>query len=541
LTVAVLGGVFTVAHAEGKKSITLTNEPWQSQPMKPATATEIDQLVARELAKDKITSAPLTTDEQFIRRATLDLIGQLPVPADVTEFVADKSTDKRAKLIDKLLATEEFGKHWASYWREVIGSKVADVRGKALQGPFEKWMTKQLNDNKPWDAITREMLTASGPCEFTDDGTHGAHYFLAKHVGTDASVEQTAETARIFLGIQIQCAQCHDHPFDGWKREQFHELAGYYARVAARPIRVDGNRLAGLELTTNPRAREHQMPSKDDPRQSITTHPRFLDGSAPKRDLSDTDRRKALADAITSKDNYWFAAAFVNRTWHDLMGQAFCQPVDDMGPGKTVVLEPVMSRLAASFCGSNYDIKALFRLVMNSQTYQRQTRLGESSDQHLKASASYPTRLTADALWESLNNVLGNINGPGGTPMRPMGPYAGRSGFEGLFKDEFSFDPSAKSDEIEGSIAQALLMMNSPQMQQKIKATGSNVLGRILTAYPQDDDAIRMVYLKVLARKPSDREMQKCRDYIKKVGDRAEAFEDLLWALINSTEFQTKR
>jgi hypothetical protein len=143
-----------------------------------------------------------------------------------------------------------------------------------------------------------------------------------------------------------------------------------------------------------------------------------------------------------------------------------------------------------------------------------------------------------------LNNVLGNMSGPGipggGRPMG-AGPYGGRLGFEGLFKEEFSFDPSAKADDVEGSISQALLLMNNPQIQQKIKATGTNLLGRILSAYPEDEDAIRMVYLKVLARKPTDKETTKCREYVKKVGSRGEAYEDLLWALLNSTEFQTKR
>ena len=527
--------------ADNARTVQLTGEPWKSVRMTPATSAEIDQLVNQELLKETIKSAPLTSDEQFLRRATLDLTGQLPAPADVSEFLADKSLTKRSLLIDKLLASDDFARHWASYWKEVISAKVTDPRGRALSLSFEKWMAEQLKANKPWTETARAMITAEGPCEFTDDGTHGANYFLSKHIGTDASIEQTAETSRVFLGIQIQCAQCHDHPFAGWKREQFHELAGYYARVIARPMRQDGKRLAGLELITNPRAREHQMPSKEDPRRGTTMYPRFLDGQAAKRDLSDIERRKALADAVTGPENYWFAAAFVNRTWHDLMGQGFCEPVDDMGPKKTVILEPVLTRLAASFRASGYDIKGLFRLVMNTQTYQHQTRLGESTNQHLYAAAAYPTRLSADALWESLTNVLGNLNGPGAAPQRPMGLYAGRPGFEGMFKDEFSFDPSTKADEVEGSISQALLLMNNPIIQQKLRATGTNVVARILSAYPQDDDAIRMVYLKTLARKPTEKELAKCRDYVKKTGNRAEAYEDILWVLLNSTEFQTKR
>jgi hypothetical protein len=229
--------------------------------------------------------------------------------------------------------------------------------------------------------------------------------------------------------------------------------------------------------------------------------------------------------------------------WGELMGQSFTMPVDDMGPKKDVVFPTVLTRLTASFRGTDYDIKALLRAIANSETYQRQSRLGESTSDHLHFAAAYPTRLRADVLWDSLTGVLGQFGGPPGGP-RPGpggGMFAGRFGLEGLFKDEFRFDPSTKPDDVEGSVPQALMLMNNPQINQKIQARGTNLLGRILTAYPDNDDALRMVYLRALARKPTDREMDRCRSYIKKVGSRSEAFEDILWALINSTEFQTKR
>jgi hypothetical protein len=522
------------------RSALLTKEAWQNAPLTPVKPGEIDALVGKELAATKVEPAPLTTDEQFIRRVTLDLTGQLPLPADVEEFIADKDSRKRAKLINTLLDSDEYARHWARYWRDVIASRLTDRRGMLLARAFEGWMFEQLKKDRGWGDIVREMLTAEGAGRFDEPDKNGAAFFLLSRQGADAVNERAAETSRIFLGIQLQCAQCHDHPFDQWKRVQFHELAGYFARVRERPVR-DGMRLVGFELVST-RFGEHQMPSKEDPKKSLVTNPRFLDGKSPGPGKSDQERRKALADAITDKGNYWFAGAFVNRLWGELMGQSFYQPVDDMGPQKEAVFPAVLTRLTGAFRGSDYDIKALFRAVLNSETYQRQIRLGESSE-HLHFAAAYPTRLRADALWESLVGVLGPL-GPGG-PNRPLGPLAGpygfRGGMEGLFKQEFSFDPSSKPDDVEGSIPQALLLMNSPVVNQRIRAEGTNLLGRILKAYPQDDDALRMVYLRTLARKPTDRELEKCHTYIKGAGSRAEAFEDILWALLNSTEFQTKR
>jgi hypothetical protein len=524
------------------RSALLKEEDWQKAPLVPLQPGELDALVASELQNSKIQPAPLTTDEQFLRRVSLDLTGQLPLPADVAEFVANPDSQKRAHLIDKLLASDEYTQHWARYWRDVLTARLNERRGLALVRPFEKWLSEQLKTNQGWDKIVRAMLTAEGTCEFEDDGKNGALFFLASHYGPDAANEQAAETARVFMGIQIQCAQCHDHPSDQWKRVQFHELAGYFARVRDQFVPGDkGQKRGGVRLVSLPRG-EHEMPSSEDPKKSFLTPPRFLDGKAVAANLADHERRRTLANAVVSKNNYWFAGAYVNRVWGELMGQSFYQPVDDMGPHKEAVFAGVLTRLTGAFRGTNYDIKGLFRTILNSQTYQRQIRLGDSPDQHLHFAAAYPTRLRADALWDSLVSVLGSLGPPpANAPQGKAAVFAIPRGLEGLFKQEFTFDPSLKPDEVEGSIPQALLLMNNPAVNQRIQARGTNLLARILKAYPDDDEALRMVYLRTLARKPTDKEMDRCRQYLKKVNNRAEAYEDILWALVNATEFQTKR
>jgi hypothetical protein len=522
----------------------LDTKDWLKYSTQPLAQGEIDRLVNAELAKVGVKPAAITTDEQFLRRVHLDLTGRLPMPADITEFLADKSPDKRAKLIDKLLETRDFGKHWAQYWKTVITSRTTDLRSIALSNSFEGWLKNQLMADKSWDFVAREMLTAKGQILFAEPETNGQLFFLTSRKGMDAVTEIAAETSRVFLGIQLQCAQCHDHPSDVWKRQQFHEFAAYFAKYREQPVR-DGMMQLGFELVAKPGFMEYQMPDKNDPKKTTRTLPRFLDGKGPQplgfKGLPDEARRQSLADAITSTNNPWFAGAYVNRMWGELMGQAFYTPIDDLGPQKDAMMPAVLARVAAAWRGNGYPVKQLFRDIMTSDAYQRQIRPGESADEHLLFATHNPVRMNADSLWQSLNDTLGQVGQPRFGKGPPKGPFGGFQGLEAQFKQEFAYDPSTKAEEIEGSISQALMLMNNAQINQKIKATGTNLLARILSSYSEDDEAVRMLYLRTLARRPTDREASRCRQHIESVGNRAEAFEDLLWALINSTEYQTKR
>jgi hypothetical protein len=515
---------------------------------------EIDQLVAAELARVKIKPAPLTTDEQFIRRAYIDLTGKLPAPADVTAFLNDKAPNKRAKLIDELLESEAYTRHWGNYWRTVVTTRATiDFRLIQVVPQFERWMTAQYKANRSWGDITRDILTASGKILYAEPDKNPQAFFLLSRRGADATTEMAAETSRIFMGIQIQCAQCHDHPSDVWKRQNFHEFAAYFGRYRGeRPI-LEEKKFVGVQLISLPFG-EHKMPGRDDPKKTTTMSPRFLDGKAPSftitnggrpgfgGGMSDDARRKALAEQITSKENPWFAGAFVNRMWGELMGQSFYTPIDDLGPQKDAMMPTVLARVAGSFRGNDYNIKQLLRDIMNSETYQRQIRPGDSGDEHLLFASRNPVRMNGNAMWQTLTGTLGQISGGGGFG-GPKG-FGGRFGFGGIeqqIKNEFSYDPSTKAEEIEGTISQALILMNNPQIQAKIKAAGNNVLARILDTYEEDDEALRAVYLRALGRRPTDREMSRLREHISIAGNRAEAYEDILWALINSTEFQMKR
>jgi hypothetical protein len=527
------------------RSNALNDEPWRDISTKPLTPNELDNLIADELKQDHLKAAPRIGDDEFVRRVYLDLTGKLPLPADLREFAANTDSHKRARLIDKLLASEDYGKHWMRYWRDVITIKLSDRRVLAMIPSLQLWLEREFAANTPWDKLAKQMLTAKGEIRVAEPSAdEGVNFFLLAHNGDDQTEERASETARVFLGIQIGCAQCHDHPFDAWKQEQFHELAAYFSKVryAVSGLNKPPNLVANLASVPGGR---HRMPDKDDPKKGTLMEPKFLDGSTPAASVfvTDAERRQQLADAIAGPQDFWFAAAFVNRIWGELMGQAFSMPVDDLGPGRPVVMPNVLIRLSASFKGSQYDIKGLIRLICNSETYQQTLRPGESADTHVHFAGSAPTRLKAETLWDSLVSVLGQM-GPGPRPKALNNPKAAmrpNAALELTFLQEFRFDPSLKPDEVEGSIPQALILMNNPAIQEKVRATGSNVLARILESNPQDAAAVKAVYLRTLARKPSDKESDKALAYIRKVGKRPEAFEDLLWALLNSAEFLSRR
>ncbi len=550
---------------------TLDAKDWLKASTKPLAKGEIDQLINAELAKVNVKAAGRTTDEQFIRRVYLDLTGRLPTPSDIAAFGQDGSSDKRLKLIDKLLDSNEYARHWGQYWRTVVTSRAElNFQSLPLVPHFERWLVEQFKANKGWDSITRDILTSSGKMLNAEPDKNGQAFFLISRRGEDAVTEIAAEASRIFLGIQIQCAQCHDHPSDVWKRQNFHEFAAFFARYRSIPVREE-MKFIGAEIRAIPFG-EHGMPDKDDPKKRTSMSPRFLDGKSPGKatgpviingqkggfpkggfgkggfggagGLSDDARRKALADYVVSKDDPWFAAAFVNRTWGEFMGQSFYMPIDDLGPQKDAMMPIVVARVSAAFRGNGYDIKQLFRDIMSSDAYQRQIRPGESGDEHLLFATRNPVRMDSNALWQSLTNTLGPISQGGfgfGKGGAAGGPFARFGGLEQQFKREFAFDPSSRPEEIEGSISQALILMNNLQIQAKVKASGSNMLGKVLATYSQNDEAIRAVYLKTLSRRPTDRELTRCREFIENIGDRNEAFEDILWALINSTEYQMRR
>jgi hypothetical protein len=584
-------------------------------------AAEVDRLILDELKKTNADVAPACSDEDFLRRVSFDIAGVSPSPQEVTLFGLDPDPHKRAAAIDRLLAGSEYADNWARYWRDVIFSRATDQqRAGFVRSSFETWMKSQLAEKKSWSEITTALLTATG--DVYEEG-QTALIFVQQADPTEVA----AETSRIFLGIQLQCANCHDHPSDNWKRDQFHSLAAFFPRMRLQPKpqsmgrafelvslnmqdggrggrpgdifrqlkdnpelfirRFDTNRdgkisreeakqgpnngglavrlfefgadadkdgfltVAELKKVEPPpmlqRGRgtaEYYMPDLQHPQsEGKKLDPVFFLGNLkPGAGLNDLDRRQSLARYVTSADNPWFARAFVNRIWGQLVGEGFYMPIDDIGPERTARYPAALEALSSGFAARGYDIAWLFRAIANSATYQRQIRPRDPQQAAVFASAA-PVRLRADQLYSALVRVLGikEEEPPAGAPGPGMGMRGRAFGLRGRIEQLFGFDPSTAPDELTGTIEQALFMMNSAVTNNLTRASGPMRLHQILSQYKNDDDALTELFLVVHAREPSAREVQVCRDYLRQVNNRDEAFEDILWGLLNSTEFQTKR
>lgn len=581
LAIATYGALLVLSWHSGK--ISAADTP--AIPDSVETARQVDRLLAKELfggqASSQGEALPLADDETFARRAYLDLLGEQPSPEQVTAFVLDPSPDKRRALVDRLLADKHYGQNWARYWRDVVMYRRSEDRAAGFAPSLVVYLTEKLNENAPWDQVAHDFIAAEG-----DVREKGEAIFIFSHLANPEEV--TAEVSRIFLGIQIQCAQCHDHKTDRWKREQFHQLAAFFPRLTVRRDNAAdqrGFRVAGSDKAGGRRGPgapdnvdlEHYMPDLNDPQAKGTLMQPVLFATGQKLDfgVSDRERRETLAKWLSAPTNPYFAQAFVNRMWAELVGRGFCEPVDDMGPDHKPIAPETLGYLAAQFTASGYDVKWLLRTVMASDAYQRQvrSRVSLAGEPFI---ASCPQRLRADQLFNAIVSVLG-IDEQGRSPTDGAASRAAAGGptaamaaddgkkaetaQDGEAKKEnpkkkpndaqrrrlalqgpraqanqmFGYDPSEDRDEVAGSIPQALWMMNS-ELTNRSLSNGPTL--RVLLERQRDDEALTVdLYLRCLAREPKPAELKTCLDYIRTAPSRQEAFEDILWSLINSTEF----
>jgi hypothetical protein len=489
------------------------------------TAARVDAAFHRALP-------PRAKDEIFLRRVFLDLTGKLPGPDEIQRGIADRTPDKRTRLIAKLLHSDAYAVNWARYWRDVV-TYHTPASGNYLRWElFDRWWVEQFRRNRPWNEIVTALVTASG----INDEIAPVNYLTALYGNP---IEIAATTSRVFLGVQIQCAQCHDAKTEPWKREQFHQLAAFFGRAKLIQHKdVDGR---GTPYAIESRSDgQYCMTDKKAPDHLIPMQPRFLTGESVSLDASDVERRQALARFLTSPQNPWFARSYINRIWTALFGWGFYPTVNDVGSSKPRYPE-VLDVLEKDWIASGYDMRWLFRTITLTRAYQGHL---EGPKAEAETVAVCPVRLRPEQVFEALQKALGFDENDKTipAPAPSSSPAVQRHhGLRNMIYQTFKVDPSLPQAEMQGTIPQALLLMNSALVKATTSAKGKTVLADLLAKGKSDEEIVAALYERVLARQPSTKEKSICLRYIQKVGNRAEALEDVLWGLVNSTEFLHKK
>ena len=490
-------------------------------------AARIDALLAQAWASEKVEPAPLSSDAEFLRRAWLDLCGIIPPINDpdgisgIRNFLDSADADKRRKLIERLLAKPTHAAHFANVWKNVLLPPDANVQQFGGDVGFQGWLRGQFADNVPYDKLIADLVLARGPANQTGP----ALYFTALQLAPE---ELAASTSRVFLGTQIQCAQCHDHPFDHWKRKDFWGFAAFFARLQ-RPPRYPQN--TGLVMDAE--EGEVTLPDSEE-----TIMPRFLGGDEPGDNVGQT-RREQLAAWLTWPENPYVARAAVNRVWALLFGRGIVQPVDDLGTHNPPSHPQLLAELAAYFVRSGYDINCLVRTLTATQAYER-------SSQSLPGAAERPElfarmaikSLTAEQLYDCLIEAMRRRS--------EVYPFQGQLAFNrNIDRNRQAFlarfrAPTQGATEYEGGIPQALTLMNGANIRQATDLGQSDLLVALEAPFFSNQRRVEVLFLSTLSRKPTDEERAKFVAYVEQGGTNnssRQALGDVLWALLNSAEF----
>jgi hypothetical protein len=479
--------------------------------------------------------SPLADDPEWLRRIYLDVVGHIP-PVEVAEkFLADRDARKREKLLNSLLDDPAYVRNWTIVWTNLLigRSDSRDVNRPALQ----KFLRESFAKNRPWNDMVVEFISAEGSFD-----QNGATNFLLAHMNNQA-VPATAITAKIFLGQQIGCTQCHDHPFNDWKQDAFWSFNSFFQQT--RVARVDRSDCTG-KMKSQASALETKPvsgPAHFENRRGLAliAYPKF-EGTAINED-AETNRRNELAKLMTKGDKPQVAEAFVNRMWNHFFGCGFTRPVDDMGPHNPPSHPELLDHIAREFVASGYDCKQLIRWICLSDAYQRTSRFGKSNEQDNPETGAQPLfsrvyvkGMTAEQLYDSLLLATGADN----TPLATGDHDRRRHEWLQQFVHAFQTDENDESITFESSITQALLMMNSDLTQHALSMDRGTFLEKLTTSRDPEAEKIKRLCLATLTRYPTAKEQQALRRLVHEgTGSRTNpaGWQDALWAYLNSSEF----
>lgn len=481
----------------------------------------VDRHVFAKLEQMQILPSELCTDDEFIRRANLDVIGELPTTAETRAFLADANPWKRAKLIDALLERPEYATFWALKWGDLLrlGNKRVTPAGVHK---FHHWLVSAVERNMPYDEFARALLTASG----STFANPAANYY---RTAADTN-ECTETTSQVFLGVRIQCAKCHNHPFERWTQDNYYGIGAFFNRIERKP----GTAPDELVVFAS---REGEITQPRTGKQMLPWLPLRGEAAIP----AEEDRRRAFADWLTQPNNPFFARVAVNRIWGHVMGRGIVEPVDDFRDSNPPANAPLLDALAVDFAGHGFDWKHTLRTVLNSRTYQLSSRKNVFNGQDVKYASHASTRLqTAEQLLDSICAVTGVAEKYQGLPAGVRATQLPSPDVDHPFLKTFGQPARETACQCErgsdSNLSQALQLINGPLVHAKLKDE-NNRFRKLAAAGRNDHEIVTELYLAAFCRPPSAEELAVADRHLAATGDRMSGLEDLCWAIVNANEF----
>lgn len=491
-------------------------------------AAVIDGHLQSRWREDGITPAKRADDAEFLRRATLDLNGWIPGVMETRDFLADDAPDKREQLINRLLDDPRYTVHFTNVWRTtLIPEAESDLNARYMIPSFEAWLRTRLLDNTSYRNMVREILDAqvSGNSMYAYNEVSPVAFYATKEVKPE---NLAAATSRMFLGVRLECAQCHDHPFDDWTQRDFWGYAAFFAGLEREQGGAQG---VFAQLREFFGQRQVQIPET-----SEYVEPTYLGGTEMGRDELRRPRQ-ALTDWIIAEDNPYFARMAVNRMWGHLFGAGFVNPIDDFSEHNPPSHPELLDALADEFVAHDYDLKFLLRAMMLSEAYQLSSRQTDPAQSAPGAFACMAVKgMTPAQVYDSLTQATGRFE-----PFTLMNPFVfGQESPRQRIGDLFTDQGTTPTDK-PTTILQSLALMNGDFVAQETRPDNDRLLGAVLD-FPgfETGDQVEAVFLATLTRLPTDAERQKFVSHVESggaQGDRRQALADVLWVLLNSSEF----
>lgn len=498
--------------------------------------TLVDQHTHKKWQELGLVPSELCSDEQFIRRVSLDITGTLPAPERVKAFMADKDPAKRSKLVDQLLETPEYSYYFANKWADILRVKRRQqARGAYGTFAFHNWIREAIARDLPYDEFARAVLTATG-----DETTHPPTVWYKELQNPEQFVD---DTAQVFLGLRMACAQCHHHPYEKWSQDDYWGLAAFFGRVGRKNFPVPGgfqNQQATVQVVFN---RTSGGVTNKRTGQPATIKP--LDGE-PMQVGSDEDPRHKLVDWMVEPKNPFFARSVANRYWAHFFGRGIVDPLDDMRVTNPPSNPELLDALARDLVEHKYSLKHLIATICKSRTYQLSAVPNEFNKHDKQAYARfYPKRMSAEVLFDAVCQVTNSPTPFGGLPQDQYAPRRAimlpDESFQSYFLDVFGRPQRISACECErvneANLAQALHLLNSDEVQNKLSQ--GNGRAALLSADPRPDaEKVEELFLWAFARKPTPAQLEAALGHIQKnAQNKKSAYENILWALLNTKEF----